>query len=115
MDNEFEKVRDHVPAVNLNLPVAGEHIAEIEQKIWVIKERSCGIINTLPYPYLPQVMLIHLLHFIVMWLNNFRSSNGISSRWSPHEIVLRHRLDYKHHCRAPFGTYCKVHEDHEKE
>jgi hypothetical protein len=31
MDNEFEKVRDHVPTVNLNLPAAGEHVAEIER------------------------------------------------------------------------------------
>jgi hypothetical protein len=116
MDNEFEKVRDHVPTVNLNLPVAGEHVAEIERRIRVIKERSCGIINTLPYPHLPQMMLIHLLHFIVMWLNNFPSSTGISSQWSPREIVLPcHSLDYKHHCRAPFGAYCEVHKEHEKE
>jgi hypothetical protein len=49
-------------------------------------------------------MLIHLLHFDVMWLNNFPSNTGISSCWSPHEIILRHRLDYKHHCRAPLRS-----------
>ena len=83
MDNEFEKVRNHLPAINLNLPAAGEHVAEIERQIRVIKERSRGIINTLPYPHLPQMMLIHLLHFVVMWLNNFPSNTGVSSRWSP--------------------------------
>ncbi len=114
MDNEFEKVRNHLPAINLNLPASGEHVAEIERRIQVIKEHSRGIINTLPHPHLPQMMLIHLLHFVVLWLNNFPSNTRISSRWSSCEIILCHCLDYKHHCRAPFGAYCKVHEDHEK-
>jgi hypothetical protein len=38
MDNKFEKVRDHVPNINLNLPAAGEHVGEIERRIRVIKE-----------------------------------------------------------------------------
>ncbi len=38
MDNEFEKVKDHVPEANLNTPAAAEHIGEIERKIRVIKE-----------------------------------------------------------------------------
>jgi hypothetical protein len=33
MDNEFEKVQNHLPAINLNLPAAGEHVAEIERRI----------------------------------------------------------------------------------
>ncbi len=56
-------------------------------------------------------MLVHLLHFITMWLNNFPISNGVSADFSPREIILRHRLSYKYHCRAPFGAYCETHED----
>jgi hypothetical protein len=112
MDNEFEKVQDHVPAVNLNTPAASEHIGEIERRIQVIKERARGYVCTLPYPELPQQIVIHLLHFIVMWLNNFPTSTGISTRWSPRELILRHKLDYKSHCRALFGSYCEAHEDH---
>jgi hypothetical protein len=56
-------------------------------------------------------MLVQLLHFVVMWLNNFPVANGISSTYSPREIVTRHHLDYKHHCRAPFGAYCETHEE----
>jgi hypothetical protein len=56
-------------------------------------------------------MLIHLLHFIVMWLNNFPVSHGVSDRFSPCELILRHKLDYRHHCHAPFGVYYKAHED----
>ncbi len=52
MDNEFEKVKDNIPMVNLNTPAVGEHIGEIEHRIWIIKEQSWGIICTLPYPQL---------------------------------------------------------------
>jgi hypothetical protein len=111
MDYEFLKVKDQVPSAVLNTSAAAEHIGKIERCIRVIKERSRGIICTLPYMRLPQKMLINLLHFIVMWLNNFPVSNGVSDRFSPRELILWHKLDYKHHCRAPFGVYCEVHED----
>ena len=104
MDNEFEKLREHLPNTNLNLPADGEHVAEIEQRIHVINEHCHGIVSTLPYPQLPQMMLVHLLHFVVMWLNNFPSATGVSSHWSPGEIILCHHLDYKHHCRPPIGA-----------
>jgi hypothetical protein len=55
-------------------------------------------------------MVIHLFHFVIMWLNNFPVANGISTIWSPREIIFRHHLDYTHHCRAPFGAYCEAHE-----
>ncbi len=31
MDNEFKKVRDHVPHVDMNTPAAAEHLTEIER------------------------------------------------------------------------------------
>jgi hypothetical protein len=40
MDNEFDKVRDHVPHVNMNTLAATEHIGKIERRIQVVKERS---------------------------------------------------------------------------
>jgi hypothetical protein len=113
IDNEFDKVKNHVSPVNMNTPAAAEHIGKIEPCIQVIKERSQGIICTLPYLKIPQMMLVYLLHFIVMWLNNFPPAMGISSQWSPREIILHHHLNCKHHCHAPFGAYCEVHEDHE--
>ena len=104
MDNEFNKFGNHIPETNMNTPVAAKHVGEIERNIWVIKERARKIICTLPYKRLPSIMLIHLMHFVVMWLNNSPVSNGISSTYSTHKIVLRHRLDYNHHCQAPFGA-----------
>ncbi len=64
MDNEFEKVQDHVPMLNFNTTVAD--VGEAERRIRVIKDRAHGFVCTLPYPHLPHQMLIHLLHFVVM-------------------------------------------------
>jgi len=88
-----------------------EHVGEIEHRIRVIKERCRGIICTLPYAQIPRIMLIYLLHHVVMWLNNIPAANGISNRFSPRKILQHNKLDVKHHCLAPFGSYCEVHED----
>jgi hypothetical protein len=110
MDNEFEKIKDNVHTT-LNTPATSKHVGEIERRILVIKERCRGIICTLPYAQIPQIMLIYLLPHVVMWLNNFPAANGISNRFSPREILQHNKLEVKYHCIAPFGCYCEVHED----
>jgi hypothetical protein len=97
--------------LDFNIPSASDHVGEVEQRIQVIKEHARGLASTLPYPRLPQQMLIHLIHFVTMWLNNFPTMNGISPDYSTRKIILRHRLLYKRHCHVPFGAYCKTHED----
>jgi hypothetical protein len=111
MNNEFEKLKDNFPMLALNIPAFSEHVGDIERRIRVVKERARGLVCTLPYPRLPQQMLIHLIHFVTMWHKNFPTINGISPASSPCEIILCHRLSYKQHCRAPFGAYCETHED----
>jgi hypothetical protein len=46
-----------------------------------------------------------------MWLNNLPSATSISTQFSPRELIIGHRLDYKKHCHAPFGAYCEVHKE----
>ena len=88
MDNKFEKVCDHVPMVDMNTPAAAEHVAEIERRVRTIKERRRTIMCTLPYKALPNQILIRLLHFVVMWINNMPSATGISTQYSPRELIL---------------------------
>jgi hypothetical protein len=107
MEYEFEKVKENIPNLNLNTPAVEEHIRETKRHIRIIKEQSLGIICTLPYLKLPQQMLIHLLHFILMWLNIFPVSHRVSDICNPRELILCYKLDYKHNCHAPFGAYCK--------
>jgi hypothetical protein len=33
MDNEFGKIKDHVPMLGLNIAVATDHVGEVEQQI----------------------------------------------------------------------------------
>ncbi len=111
MDIEFEKLKPMFPEIVLNTTAAREHKGMVERKIRVLKERARGTFNTLPYPKLPKMMVIKLMHFCTMWMNFFPVRSGISEKWSPRELVSRTRLDTKLHCRAPFGSYCETHED----
>ena len=69
MDMEFKKLVHLLPNVTINTTAAQEHVGEIEMKIRVIKERVRGTMNTLPYPQLPRLMTIELMHFCIMWMN----------------------------------------------
>jgi hypothetical protein len=111
MDMEFEKLRDLLPNVALNTTAAQEHEGEIERKIRVIKERARGTNNTLPYEMLPKLIIIKLMHFCVMWMNSFLVKSGLSEKYSPRELLSRHKLDAKLHCKTPFGAFCEVHTD----
>jgi hypothetical protein len=111
MDMEFKKLRDKLPNVILNTTAAQEHVGEIERKIQVVKERARSMMNILPYKLLPKLMIIKLMHFCVVWMNSIPVKLGISEKWSPREIMSRHKLDAKMHCKVPFGAYFEVHVD----
>ncbi len=76
-----------------------------------MKERARSTTSVLPYKLLPKLVIIKLMHFCVMWMKSFPVKLGISEKWSPREIVSRHKLDAKLHCKVPFGAYCEVHVD----
>ncbi len=111
MDMEFKKLRDMLPNVTLNTTAAHDHVGKIKWKIRVIKERGRGMISTLLYETMLKLMVIELMHFCVIWMNSFPVKFGVSEKWSPKELVSGHKLDAKLHCKAPFGSYCKVHAD----
>jgi len=63
-----------------------------------------GLLGTLPFQHLPRRMKIEFIYFMVLWLNTFPVKNGISSMFSPRELLVRWCLDYAKHCRVP-GKY----------
>jgi hypothetical protein len=71
------------------------------------------MINVLPYALLPKLTIIKLKHFCVIWLNSFPVRLRISDKYSPRELVSRHRLDAKLHYKTLFGAYCEIHTDKE--
>ncbi len=89
---------------------------EIEQSNHVAKERSCGILSTLPYEILPKQLVIHLIYYVVTFLDCGVAKNGVSDTPSSREIVLRLKLDWVKHCTSKeepleFGKYVEAHED----
>jgi hypothetical protein len=111
MDNEFEKLQNCVPILAINTTATKEHVPEVERKIRLIKERGRGIQNTLPFKKMPRLMLIELVYHMVLCLNSFPSNSAVYETLSPRAIVYRHKLDFAKHCKSPFGTYCKVHDE----
>jgi hypothetical protein len=109
MDGEFERIKNLMRTVECNPKVAKKHVSEAERTIQTIKERTCGLITTLPFCYIPRRMKIEFIYFIVLWLNTFLVKMGVSVTYSPRELLVRWRLDYKKHCRVLPGTYCEVH------
>jgi hypothetical protein len=111
MDQEFNKVEDEINLVEINTTAAHEHIGEIKQFIRVIKERSRALVSDLPYTTLPRQDVIYLVYFAILWLNSLPVAAGVSERYSPRKIVLRHKLDFAKHSIALFGSYVKAHDN----
>ena len=99
-----------MPQVVCNTTAAKEHVSEAEQNIRTIKERTRGIIGTLPFEYIPRRLKMEIIYFVVLWLNAFPVKTGVSSVHSPRELLVRWKLDYAKHCRVLPGTYCEVHD-----
>ena len=54
MDGEFEILKPLMPNVECNTTAAKEHVSEAERTIRTLKERMRGLVNTLPFEYLPR-------------------------------------------------------------
>jgi hypothetical protein len=111
VDNEFEPLRSLVPVIVVNTTAAREHVPEVERKIRLIKERGRGILNTLPFNKMPRIILIELIYHVVLWLNALPVKSGVSQTLSPREIVVRHKLTFKDHCKGTFGSFCYAHDE----
>ena len=77
----------------------------------VLKERNRGVVNTLPFTYIPRQIKIGLIYFVTLWLNAFPVKSGVSGTFSPREKLLRWRMDAKKHCRVIPGSYWGVHDE----
>ncbi len=109
MDNEFEKLWKMVPVLAVNTTAVKEHVPKVERCIRLIKERGRGILNTLLFKKMPQIMLVELIYHTVLWLNAFPMKSGVLETLSPCEIVMRNKLNFTKHCRVLFSSYCKTH------
>ena len=51
-----------------------------------------------------------MVGFSTVWVNINIPKNGISKTMFPREIMTGVKLDYKKHCKAPFGCYTQVYQ-----
>ena len=116
MDGEFAPLRHDLASIgiNLNITAANEHVPQVERQIRVIKERVRAIRHSLPFKYLPSLLLVELTYFSTMWLNAFPPRGGVSQNVSPRGIVTGTQFDYVKHCKLPFGSYVQAHEEPDK-
>jgi hypothetical protein len=56
-------------------------------------------------------MIIEMLANVMLWINAFPPSSGVSKTFSPRTIMTGTALDFNKHCQIPFGAYAEVHED----
>ncbi len=104
-------MKDKLPSLICNTTAAKEHVSNAEQAICTIKERTRGTVCTLPFEYIPRQLKIEFIYFVVLWLNLFPVKTGILSTYSPRELLVHSRLDFKKHCQVLLGLYCKVHDE----
>jgi hypothetical protein len=88
MDGEFEKVRDLIPRVECNTTTAKVHVSKAEWTIRTIKERTWGLLATLPFQHIPRCMKIKFIYFMVLWLNAFPVKDGILAAFPPRELLV---------------------------
>ena len=107
MDQEFyklegtiENIDGDIGNVEINTRASREHVAETERSIRTDKERARAIRPLLPLLVLPKQVVIHLVYYVIIFLNCEICQNGISATMLPREIVLRRCLDWLKHCRS---------------
>ena len=111
MDREFKKIKPLLPTLECNTTAAKEHVIKAKRTIHTLKERTRGLLATLPFLHVPKRMKIEIIYFIVTWLNAFPVKTGISVVYLLRELLVWWRLNYKKHCRVLPGTYCEVHDE----
>ncbi len=99
-DQEFEKLKEKLGLIEVNTTAAREHVGKIESSNQTVQERSRAICSLLPYSILPKQVVIHMIYFVVTFLNCDVTKLGILDVFSPRELVLRRKLDWIKHCTS---------------
>ena len=112
LDGEFLPMRRHLQEMGIigNFATRSEHVPEIERQIQVLKERARACRHTLPFKYLPRLIVIEMMNNYALWLNVFPPKGGVSTI-SPRTLITGEKFDHTKHCKLPFGAYAQVHKE----
>lgn len=113
-DGEFCNNEVMAPLVNRNVKVTicppGSHVARVERKARVVKERVRCHLSNLPY-LLPSILLPWLIAFVMFCLNIIPVRCG-GHYISPREIMTGRKLNAQRDLRHEFGEYAEAKNPH---
>lgn len=79
----------------MNYTNAQDHVPRAERNNRTIQERVQAMYHSLPYNYLPRIMIKYMVSEAERKLNVFPNKYGISKYFSPRMILHQENLDFK--------------------
>ena len=86
---------DDFEMVEVNITNTGEHMGVIKRGIWVVKKSRCVIPTPPPFRYYHKILIVHLVYFVIMLLNNVPATKDILSKFLPLEILISRQINAK--------------------
>ena len=77
---EFEKVSYDLELDQANTTENRDNLGEIEHGIRVFKKRGRHFIMNIPFESQHKKIVVHLVYFVLLWLNVFLTTQGISEK-----------------------------------
>jgi len=71
------------------------------------------MVNQLPFKAFPHRLIVEMVYNLTFWLNAFPHNNGVHDVMSPWTILTGLHIDHDKHCTLEFGSYVKIHEEHD--
>ena len=107
-DNEFipitKEMQDEMNVTVEPTPPGG-HEPNSERNNRTIKERMRVAFARMPFSAIPRIMTEQLGETVTEKLNYFPAKEGISTHYSPEQIVEHRNVNFKRDCVAEFGAY----------
>ena len=112
-DQEFAALSElagNLPSTpRLNWAAASQHCGFIERNICFLKEMIRSLRHSLPFEWVPGIMVVHMVLHIIKFVNRFPCRGGVKHH-SPSEIMTNHRI-HVNDVVVSFGVYCQIAEN----
>ena len=95
MDHEFNCLGKLITGTDLNTMAARYHKPEIYIQIQVVKEYMGAVHGGLPYDRMTNRIIIEIVKYVVIMINDFPLKSGISHTYNQHTIITGKKLDFK--------------------
>jgi hypothetical protein len=110
-DQEFACISNDALPIPLNVANADDHVAEVEQSIRTISERTRCLVQGLPYKWIPKVMIRATIENANKVMNQFPAQNGMSDTLSLLTIMTGKPTPDYNDLKIKFGSYAQVFEE----